>query len=128
MENVIQVGCDLILVAANTGEDLYAPIAAAGTWKLRKVYFTPWTNRTADDANYTTFSVLKGATSLGAEAVTTSDTGNLVAGTAVEIVLTGSGKDLEFAQGSSIHFKKADTGTGLALDGAFSAELVQVRA
>jgi hypothetical protein len=128
MENVIQVGCDLILVAAGTPETLYVPIAAAGTWKMRKAYFTPFTNRTADDTNYTTMTVKKGSTAIATEATTTADTGDLVAGTAIALALTGSGQDLEFAQGSSIVVTKTESGTGLALDGSFQFELVQVRA
>lgn len=114
-------------IAAGTGEDWYVPIAEPGTWKLEKCYFVPWTNETANDTNYTTLSVLNGSTSLGAEATTTADTGNLTAGTPIEIVLTGTGKDLEFSQGGAIHFRKAESGTGLAVDGAFAATLVKVR-
>lgn len=122
----IQLTLAFAEVAAGTGQTWYVPIAAPGTWLLKKAYFVSETARTANDTNFTDISLENGGTEIASEQTTTSDTGNLVAGTAIELALTGSGQDLEFDQGDSITIKKTEGGTGLALDGCFCFDLVNV--
>lgn len=116
-------------IAANTEETWYLPVPWPGTWKLIAAYFTPYTARTADDTNYCDLTIKKGSASLGVMSVKiTGGTGDLVAGTAETISLTGTGQDLEFAQGASVVVAKTDPGNGLALDGALSLAFEKVRA
>jgi hypothetical protein len=116
-EFVLQI--PFAVIAAGTDETWYAPVPE-GTWKLESAVFVPWTARTANDTNYTTITVKKGATTLASEATTTGDTGNLVAGTPVTLVITGTGTSLEFTPSAPVVLGKADSGSGLALDGTFS--------
>jgi len=104
-------------VAAGTDQVWYVPVPMPGTWKLEKMYFTSDTARTAHATNNTDISVENATTEIASEVTTAGDTGNLVAGTAIELAITGTGTSLEFAQGGSITLKKTDGGAGLALDG-----------
>lgn len=114
-------------VAAGTDETWYVPLPSSGTWKLESAIFLPWTDRTANDTNYTTIAVKKGATTIASEATTTSDTGNLTAGTALTLAITGAGTNLEFGASAPVVVTKTDAGSGLALDGTFRFAFSAVR-
>lgn len=124
----ISVDLQFAAIAALTDEIFYWTCPHAGTYRIDKMYFTSMTARTADDTDYTTISVKNEGTEIATEATTTSDLGSLTAGGEVELALTGTGADLEVAQGETLAFLKTDTGsTGLALDGSFSVSLSKVR-
>lgn len=119
---------DFAEVAAGTDEDYFLAVPMPGTWKLEAAYFASKTARTADDTNYSTLSVENGGTTIASAATTTGGTGDLTAGEVVELSVSGSGTDLEFAQGDAVTVGKTDSGTGLALDGAVTLYFSHVRA
>lgn len=119
-EDIVTMSFDFPSVGAGTDEALYAAFPHEGTWELVKAYFTPWTNRTANDTNYTTVSVeLLGASvaSFTTETSGSGGNGNLVAGTPVEFSLSNAA---EIGQGDTVAVLKADTASGVALDGCFT--------
>lgn len=116
-------------IAAGTDEAWYLPIPLDETYRLSAVYFTSMTARTANDTNYTTITVQTGATVIATQTTKiTGGSGDLVAGTAIAIPVTGTGKNLEFSLGDSIGILKTDAASGLALDGTFALVLTAIRA
>ena len=122
------VSIQIAEVAAGTDQVWDIAWPYSGTWTITKLYFMPQTNRTAHDTNYTDSSVEVTTTEIASEQTTTGDTGNLTAGTAEVLALTASGTSLEIAQGERLTLKKTDAGTGVALDGTFTAVATKLRA
>jgi hypothetical protein len=112
---------------AGTDEDHYIAIPHAGEWKLDKAYLTPSANVTANDTNYATIAIKQGSSTLASEATTTSDTGNLTAGTAFEMaVLQSAGAGLELGAGDVIHVDVNKASSGVAVKGWISLSFNQI--
>lgn len=94
--------------------------------KLVGAKFVPATALAADNTNHQTVTLKKGAGgtaiatfSTDANAGGTYDNISLVKGTKQTITITGTGKDVEFAESDSLELVVAEGGTCAALDGCF---------
>jgi hypothetical protein len=116
---------------AGTAETVYAalPAGAFGKAKIVGAEFIPDANRTASDTDYATLAIKVGATTIGSIATTTTGTGNLVAGTAVSITLTGE-EAVPLTAGGSNSCSAAVTksGSGVAFTGTVVLLCEAVRA
>jgi len=117
----------LAVATAGTADTRSLAICPAGTWKIKAAYFSPDTAVTANDTNYATIALKNGATTIASESTTTTDTGNLTAQTPVALALTGTGKDLEFAQGEAVTIAVTKAASGVAIDGQVCVYLEQLR-
>lgn len=117
-------------IAAGTGETWDQVVPFTGVWRVTSAYFNTMTARTADDTNYTTISVKVGSTTIASQTTKiTGGSGNLVEGTVLALTITGTAAQCEVTGGSTnVQCVKAESGTGLALDGAFTLGLERVRA
>jgi hypothetical protein len=111
----------IVDVGAITDErELSVPCVSGETLKLVRAAVMPATALSANDTNYLTLTVKKGAggTSLGS--FTTQATGGqaLVKGTAIEFALTATGKDLEFTASNCVEFVVADAASTADFDGS----------
>lgn len=79
---------------------------------------------TANDTNYTTLAVAHGATTIASVATTTGDSGDLAAGTSIDVALSNQ-VDLE--HGDVITLTKTDSGSGVAFDGELSVLCEETR-
>jgi len=93
--------------------------------KVVKAYVAVETAITGNATNYATFSLEVAATSIASEATTVADTGNISADTAEELVLTGTGTDVEVSQGTVLEFKSAKAASGVAHDKATCTVLIE---
>lgn len=121
----------IIDVGAITDErEFAAPCITGEKLKLLRVAVMPATALAANDTNYLTISVKKGAggTSLGS--FTTQATGGqaLVKGTAIDISITGTGTNLEFGPTDCLELVVADAATTADFDGAITVvwEVIRV--
>ena len=129
VQRIIEGGVGVsVAIAAGTDEVWYWTCPHAGTWKIDAIYFVPGTARTAHATNHTDISVKNGSDEISSTLTTAGGTGNLVAGTAIVLAITGVGTTLEVAQGETLSFLKTDAGAGVALDGYFSVSLSQLNA
>jgi hypothetical protein len=93
------------------------------TLKLVRAAIMPSTAVTADDTDYLTVTLKKGAAGTELGSFTTQITGGaeLVKGTATEFTLTATGKDLEFTSSSCVELVVADSsGSAAPLDGSIT--------
>ena len=116
---------------ANTTDTQYITNPLPHKIRLISAYLMPADAVTANDTNYRTFTFVKGATSLiTAEATTTSDTGNLVAGTAFPLsVLAAAGSSLELSPACADNhaFVSTHAASGVAFSGHIVCTYMVVR-
>jgi hypothetical protein len=111
----------VIDVGAITDEREFSPPCVSGeTLKLVRAALMPSTALNTAAANYLVFTLKKGAggTSLGTLNTSSATGVALVKGTANEITLSGTGKDLEFTSANCIEFVVADNATTADYDGS----------
>lgn len=112
-------------IAAATDEAWEFTVASPGTYKLIAARLTSTGAVTANDTNYVTYS-LENATVEIATAdtkVTAPTLGTIAAGDVDTIPITGTGVNLELAQGNRLTFKKTDSGSGQALGASSTLSL-----
>ena len=80
---------------------------------------------TAHDSNYADLSIEINTTEIASEQTTTGDTGNLTAGTELELALSGS---LEVSDGDRVTVKKTHASSGVVLDGYVTIDIQVSRA
>lgn len=99
-------------VAAGTNEDwvLYRAVTHG---QVLGAYFSNGANLTGHATNYTTVSVRKGSTTVASRAFTAGN--DATADVPVELELASSSADRKFAPGDVLTFRKADSGTGMAI-------------
>ena len=118
-----------ISVAGDATKTWYwAPATGSGTYKLRGARFTPSSAGavTAKDTNYADLSLKKSSTVV-AHRDTLVASGALVAGTPVDLPITGSGTNLEFSPTAPVVILADGTpGSGQPLDGILDMELEKV--
>ena len=90
---------------------------------VESLRFVPYAAVTAHDTNYADISVELDGTEIASEQTTTGDTGNLTAGTDIELALTASGADLEVGAYSVFALKFTKAGTGVAVNGSVVARI-----
>lgn len=119
---------DRLTVAAGTDDEREFCHGRSIECRLAAAYFMPATAVSTDGSNYTTVTIKAGAggTSLGSFTTNSSGGAALVKGTATTISLSG-GTSLEFGATDCIEIDKSDTGTGAALDGAFTFVFEPIR-
>jgi hypothetical protein len=81
-----------------------------------------------DASNFITLSVKKGATTIATHTTNSSGGAAMTAGTPIAMSITGTGKDVEVADGSVLSVEVAKSGTGPTYDFAVVARLEQKRA
>lgn len=112
-------------IAAGTDDDRHYAHGQAGEWKLTDASWTPSTAVTANDTNFTTYTLKQGANTL-ASFDTTISGGSLVAGTPVTFSLSG-GVNLEFGATDALNLNFADGGSGQIKDGSLSLTFEKTR-
>jgi hypothetical protein len=116
-------------VAGDASKTWYwAPATGSGTWKLKGARFTPSSAGavTANDTNYMDLSVKKSSTVV-AHRDSLVASGALVAGTPVDLPITGTGKDLEFSPTAPcVVLADGTPGSGQAVDGILDLQFEQV--
>lgn len=120
----------IIDVGAITDErEFAAPCLSGEKLLLKRVAVMPATALAANDTNYLTISVKKGAGGTALGSFTTQATGGqaLVKGTAIDITLTATGKDLEFGSTDCLEFVVADAATTADFDGAITVVYEVIR-
>ena len=115
---------DVATVAAGTGEERYVAQTMPGEWQVEAAYYTPATADAAHATNFTTLSLLQGATAIVSDL--SNETVAFVAGTARAFTMV-NGVAREFGQGDVIKLTKVEDGSGGILDGAISIYLRKVR-
>ena len=103
-------------VAAGSNASLYSLWHPSRPGRVTAAVFIPSANLTANDTNFTDLSVQIGSTEIASEQTTTGDTGDLTAGTALTLALSG---DLDVDAGEQLICKKTDSGSGVAAQGTF---------
>lgn len=114
---------DFNVAAASADDRYFAVPLPRGEWLLDSAMYVPAAALALDGTDYTTLSVLNGATTLGS--IDNSATA-FVQGTPVLITLSG-GTALEFtAQTDAIELQKAETGSGSALNGSVTLSFTRL--
>lgn len=90
---------------------------------IQSVYFTPEAAVTANDTNFATLTIKIGATTIGT-LTTEVATGNLVAGTPIEIDVSGN---LTITPGAVASVTKTYAGSGAAMIGTVSMLAIESR-
>ena len=111
--------------AASEVWDQVVSIPNGETGVVTKARFMPATNVTAHDSNYADLSIEINTTEIASEQTTTGDTGNLTAGTEIELALSGN---LEVSDGDRVTVKKTHANTGAVLDGYVTIDIQVSRA
>ena len=113
--------------AANVSESWMQVVASPNGAKglLTKARFMPQTNVTADASNNFDLSLEINGTELASEQTTSGDTGNLTAGTEIELALSGS---LEISDGDLLTVKKTHANSGALCEGTVSIDVEWYRA
>ena len=88
---------------------------------ITKARFMPSESVTADNSNYFDLSVEINTTEIASEQTTSSDTGDLTAGTEIELALSST-VSLEVADGDRLTVKKTKAGTGAVASGTVTIE------
>ncbi len=112
---------------AGSTEDHYITMPHAGEWRLDKAYLVTSAAVTSNDTNYATIAIKQGSTTLVTESTTTSDTGNLTAGTAFAMsVLASGGASLDFGPGDVVHVDVNKASSGVAVEGWITLSFNQI--
>ena len=113
--------------AANVSESWMQVVASPNGAKgqITKARFMPQTNVTADASNNFDLSLEINGTELASEQTTSGDTGNLTAGTEIELALSGS---LEISDGDLLTVKKTHANSGALCEGTVSIDVEWYRA
>ena len=115
-------------IAAGASEvwNQVASIPNGETGAITAIRFMPATNVTAHDSNYADLSVEIAGTEVASEQTTTGDTGDLTAGTEIELALLSV--SLEVSDGDLISVKKTHASSGAVLDGTVTIDVQLFRA
>ena len=114
-------------IAAGASEvwDQVVSIPNGESGVVTKARFMPAPAVTAHDSNNADLSIEINTTEIASEQTTTGDTGDLTAGTEIELALSGS---LEVSDGDRLSVKKTHAGTGAVLDGYVTVDIQLFRA
>ena len=113
--------------AANVSESWMQVVASPNGAKglITKARFMPQTNVTADASNNFDLSLEINGTEVASEQTTSGDTGNLTAGTEIELALSGS---LEISDGDLLTVKKTHANSGALCEGTVTLDIEWYRA
>jgi len=95
--------------------------------KIKKLRVVPVVSVSTHASNYITITVKKASTTLATFTTNSSGGAALTAGTPVDLTITGSGKDLEIADGGVITVDVTKAGTGPAYEFFAEAQMEPVR-
>jgi hypothetical protein len=126
-EILLSNGWDNTALAAGTTASVYLTNNTAFYVELQRAAINPSDAVTANDTNYKTFTLKKASTDVVTPVPTTVAGGSMVAGTAVDLVISGTGKNLELAPGESFIFTATHTASGVAFRGNCSAVCRRIR-
>ena len=113
--------------AANVSESWMQVVASPNGAKglITKARVLPQTNVTADASNNFDLSLEINGTEVASEQTTSGDTGNLTAGTEIELALSGS---LEISDGDLLTVKKTHANSGALCEGTVTLDIEWYRA
>jgi hypothetical protein len=112
-QNIVTSISSGAVVAAGAGATYYFTQPAPGSHRVSKAYLVPSAGITADNTNYSTYTLVVAGTTIATEATTLTDLGTLAAGARAELVVSGT--PVVGAQGAACSFVKTESGTGAAL-------------
>lgn len=127
--NSVQCSVSL-LVERDGGDELYISHGREGTWRLIGITLVPHTTLAAHASNEQTITFNKGAagTALGYLSSDSDDTygAAFTKSEARHVVLTGTGKSLEFTKSDVLEIDIDEGGTAAALDCSITAVFEQI--
>lgn len=94
---------------------------------IQRLYLIPSVSVSTHASNYITVTVKKGANTLATHTTNSSGGTALTAGTPVELAITGTGLNLEIADGGAITVDVTKAGTGPAYALFVSAKMLAAR-
>lgn len=103
-----------VVSGSDSTDDIYVHNPTGDTVAVQSIDLMPKTTVSSHASNYITTTVIIGGTTVATHTTNSSGGSTLTAGTRLAMTISGTGKQMEIASGSSMRIQVAKTGTGPA--------------
>ena len=117
-----------VVSGTDATDDVYVHNYSADTVAVDSIDLMPKTSVSTNASNYITTTVSIGGTTVATHTTNSSGGSALTAGTRLAMTLSGTGKQLEIAAGSSMRIQVSKNGTGPAYSNQIVATARSLRA